>query len=97
MPEFYQNISRYHMLPRYHLREFVENYSHLDSRRMSGWFRTARCVPDPRDPRLGTNFLEFETPIEVGRFVISNERPLTHFSVSTFNNTRLSIYVSSQR
>ena len=96
MPEFYQNISRYHMLPRYHLREFVENYRHLDSRRVSGWFGTALRVPDPlnpddpddpRDLRLRSNLLEFETPIEVERFVISNERPLTHFSVSTFKNT----------
>ena len=55
------------------LREFVENYRHLDSRRMSGWFRTARRVPDPRDPwdpgdpgdpaRL-SNLLEFETHLE---------------------------------
>ena len=86
-----------------HLREFVANYRHLDSRRVSGWFRTARCVPDPWDPRdpgdpgLGTNLLDFETPIEVKRFVISNERPLTHFSVSTFKNTRFLITVSSQR
>ena len=30
------------------LREFVENYRHLDSRRVSGWFRTARHVPQIR-------------------------------------------------
>ena len=80
------------------LREFVENYHHLDSRRVSGWFRTARRVSDPgdsRDPRDPgdptrlSNLLEFETPLEVERFVISNERPLMHFSVPTFKNIGL--------
>ena len=81
------------------LREFVENYRYLFSRRVSGWFRTALRVPDPvnpRDPGRRSNLLEFETPIEVERFVISNERPLMHFSVSTFKNIRFLIPVSSQ-
>ena len=45
---------------------------------MSGWFRTALRVPDPvnpRNPGRRSNLLEFETPIELERFVISNERP----------------------
>ena len=50
------------------LREFVKNYRHLDSRRVSGWFRTALRVPDPgdprdpRDPARLSNLLEFEDP-----------------------------------
>ena len=62
------------------MREFVQNYRHLDSRRVSGWFRTALCVPDPlnpgdpRNPRRCSTLLEFETPIEVERFVISSDK-----------------------
>ena len=71
---------------------------------MSGWFGTALRVPDPLNPRDPgdpgdpaqlSNLLEFETPIEVERFVISDELPLTHFSVLTFKNIRLLIIFSS--
>ena len=59
------------------LREFVLNYRHLDSRRVSRWFRSARRVPDPDDLRdLGrrSNLLESESPIEVEH--VDPQKPL---------------------
>ena len=42
---------------------------------------------DPQDPEGCHFLLFFETPIELERLAISNERPLSNLSVSTFKNT----------
>ena len=41
---------------------------------------------DPLDPQECSFLLEFETPIELERLAISNERPLSNLSVSAFKN-----------
>ena len=40
-----------------------------------------------RDPGMCSFWLEFETPIGLERFAISDERPLSDLSVRTFKNT----------
>ena len=73
------------------LREFVRTAVILTPAREASRVGTALQRQDPQDPvdlQECSFLLEFETPIELERLAISNERHLSNLSVSTFKNTR---------
>ena len=83
--------------PRYaELRDFVRTAAILTPTREASRVGTALQRQDPVDPQECSFLLEFETPIELERLAISNERPLSNLSVSTFKNTRFLIAFSSR-
>ena len=51
---------------------------------------------DPEDPEKCSKIQFLETSLELERLAISKQRPLTHFSASTFKNTRFLMTFSSR-
>ena len=81
------------------MREFVRTAVILTPAREASRVGTALQRQDPLDPQdpVECSFsLEFETSIELERLAISNERPLSKLSVSSFKNTRFLMTFSSR-
>ena len=75
------------------LREFVRTAVILIPAREASRVGTAFRREDPEECSF---LLEFETPVELERLAISNERPLSNLSVSTFKNIKLLFTFSSR-